>query len=607
MPRRQFVPPAIVVVALFALVPHSSRAADPPIDDLLRLAPPDAVCLVTLENLRDHARRFAGSKVATALARLPTVRAWLESDGRRRFNQARDRVETILGVGIEQIRDDLLGDAVALVLRVPKPGAEPQGLLLAKVRDRGLLARVIERLDQAQKDGGEVEQIVDRKRGGVGYHERVYAAGSGRKSDWYTITEDGVFVISNQEQLVTGVIDRDLAAKSKGSPPSGGFGDSPRLAALRKRLPTTALARLYLDPRRLEPLIPSGDASSQPGERRLLGVLARAVAAVDFAGAALTWDDGSIGIRVCETLDAAKVAPWVKRWAADPRPSNPGLDHIPPEAVAAASIHLDASALRDGLVGLLSPDERSKLEHVEIALGGLLLGQDVPLNLLPKLGPRVVAFVEAPVVSGAVGADKGRGELEIPMAVRIGLAPGAGAAANPVSIESALENALKTVLALATLDEKRGLSSARIVTSEHAGSRITGLDAQALFAFAFDQRGRNLVLGSSRSVVGLALSAKAGDRFGRLAAVGGPAPSFVALDIQALARALASRRGDFARALAARQGRPEKEVDGDLGQVLALARELDAAVLTHAIEPDATAAGQTFRLVLAGAAGTTPQ
>lgn len=603
----------ITVAILIMIAPACVCAADPPaIDRLLRLAPEDSVCVATVENLREQARRFAGSRIATVLWRLPPARAWLDSAGGRRFTQARERIETILGVRIEDVRDDLFGDAVALAVRVPERGAEPQGLLLVQVRDRALLLRVLERLDQAQKDSGELERILDRRRGEIVYHGRVHAA-VGQRSDWYVATTDGVFAFSSEESMITGAIDRWIAITSKGASPraNAGFGDSARLAAIKKQMPANALAQLYLDPRRLERLIPTGDASSQPAERRVLGLLARAIAAVDYAGAAVTWDDAAITLHVRETLDPAKLAPWVKRWAADDRVSNPRVDHIPPEAIAAASIHIDAKALHDGLVGLLSDAAPTPLDHVETVLTGLLLGQDLRAKILPRLGPRVVAFVEAPVIPDL--KKPGGGAFEFPMGIMIGLDPdrerGAGdpATANRPSIGSALENALKTVLALAALDDKRGLAGTRIITSEHAGARITGFETPALFTFALDQDQSRLVVGTSRSVVAHGLSAqgdaKTRDRFRGLAAVasGGESltPSFVVIDIQAAARALANRRVDLAQALAARQGRSVAAVDGDLAQVLALAHELEAVVLTHAIKPDAAWAEQTFRLSLA--------
>ncbi len=613
-----------ILLAIWAVtIPHRARAADPPpIDRLLRLAPPDAACVVTVENLREQARRFTGSRLAAALWRLPTARAWLNSDQHTRFDQAREQIETILNTPIESIRDDLLGDAAALALRVPEQGASPQGVLLVKARDRALLERLIERINHAQKEAGDLENAIERRRGEIVYHGRVYPAGAGRPTDWYVTTSDGVFALSSEEALITGVIDRWLAIAGAKKAPDGeevgtpGFGDSPRLAAIRRRMPATALARLYLDPRRLERLIPAQPAT--PADNRLLALATRSLAAVEYVGAALTWEDAAIAVRLVENFDPAKVAPWVKRWASDPRPSNPRVDRTPPGSIAVASVHFDLKALRDGLDHVLAPTERSAVENVETVLTGLLLGQDFRARVLPRLGPRVVAFALAPEIPKA--SEVSRKGFEFPAALMVSLneaggsEAGAVAAANRDSIGAAVENALKTVLALAALDEKRGLAGARIQSDLAAGARMVGFDAPALFTFAIDQGGGRVIVGSSRPVVAQCLEAGAdsgaGERFRRLASaatngeVPSRSPSYVVIDVQAAARALASRRQDVARAIAARGGRTAEAVDRDLEHVLALARELDSAVLTHSIEPDASSAVQTLRVSLSTTSGS---
>ncbi len=587
-----------ILVAIFSS--RRASAADPrPIDRLLRIAPENSVCVVTVEDLREQARRFAGSKLATALWRLPPARAWLDTEGHRRFDRARDRIETILGSRIEEIRDEILGDAAALALRISDQGAGPQGLLFVQSRNKALLSRVLERLDQSQKETGELDRILEKRRGGVVYHGRVYAAAD-RPSDWYVTTSDGIFAFSSDESMVTSAIDRWIAITTPGSSraASVGFGDSARLTALKGKMPAGAVARLYLDPRRLERLIPSGEDSTKPAERRVLCLIARSLAAVQWIGATLEWDDTAITLRVCETLDAAKVAPWLKRWAADERVPSPRVDRVPAAAIIAASINLDAKALYDGFVELLSPTERIPLDHVETVLTGLLLGTDVSTRILPGLGPRVVVFLKAPVVSARDGASEEG--FEFPMGLMIGL----DAPREKGMIGHALENALKTVLALASMDEKRGLGGSRIVTSERDGARVTAFDRRALFAFAVDQDGSRLVVGSSGSVVddclGLDRTAEVGSRFQKLASVGGSrSPSFVVIDLQATARAVEGRRRMLSRFLAERQGRSVEAVEGDLTKVLALARELEAVVVTHAIEPAAGSAEQGFRLVLA--------
>jgi len=111
-------------------------AAEPgarPAEALLRLVPPDAAVVLTVEGLRDQARAFSESRLAADLRRLPAVRAWLDSEKYRQFEQSRAMVETILGANLTELRDELLGDAVVLALRLPSdPTKEARGLVQHK-------------------------------------------------------------------------------------------------------------------------------------------------------------------------------------------------------------------------------------------------------------------------------------------------------------------------------------------------------------------------------------------------------------------------------------------------------------------------------------------
>ncbi len=57
-------------------------AADSPraADDLLRLVPPDATVVLTVESLRDQVRTIGASRLVADLRQLPAVRSWLESE-----------------------------------------------------------------------------------------------------------------------------------------------------------------------------------------------------------------------------------------------------------------------------------------------------------------------------------------------------------------------------------------------------------------------------------------------------------------------------------------------------------------------------------------------
>ena len=62
------------------------------------------------------------------------MRAWLDSEQHRQFEQSRAQIEAALGATLTDLRDELVGDAVVLALRLPPQdpvdASQARGLLL---------------------------------------------------------------------------------------------------------------------------------------------------------------------------------------------------------------------------------------------------------------------------------------------------------------------------------------------------------------------------------------------------------------------------------------------------------------------------------------------
>ena len=623
--------------------PHA-RAADPPgaIDELLRLVPPDASLVVTLEGLRDQVRSLGGSRLIADLRQLPAVKSWFESEKYRHLEQSGAAIEAALGVKLAEIRDQVFGDAVVLVLRLP-PGvptdpSQARGLLLLRARDPSMLHRLVTALNAAQQKSGELRRVSTRSRASTSYHVREFPEGSPRPPEWFVDFPDGTFAFSNSEEMIWGVIDRKppqpmvpavgppQAAKPDAITVSPGLGKSPRVLAVRRRLPERPLARLYLDPRAVERLLALAPPPAKPSDARFLEMLRRHLAAVDYAGAALSVRSRAIVVDAVETLDASKVDGWLRRWAGDSRPDRRDLRRVPRTAMALASAHLEMTAFRDALYQLVPESEHPKLRNLEALMTGLMLGQDFASRILPALGPGVIAYLDSPPESAADrpdGEDRppGRGGL-FPLVIAADL-PAGSHGPNPggdpggpsgVVVSDAIENALRTLLTIMALDEKRGQGRAALTTTEAAGASVTTLNIPIPFAFAIDRVGGRLVLGTTAPAVARYLEAasdpEAGGRFRDWRAAAFPSyETFLCVDLEALTRLGGQHRDRLARRLAARQNRPAEEVVHDLEHVLALARLFRAAFIASRVEPDATALHRSFGLIVPesrGPAGTTP-
>ena len=172
-----------------------------------------------------------------------------------------------------------------------------------------------------------------------------------------------------------------------------------------------------------------------------------------------------------------------------------------------------------------------------------------------------------------------------------------------ITLAAALDNALRTLLALTTLDEKHGLGRSRITTREVAGATVTTLDVPLPFAYAVDPVHGRLVLGTSAIAVARYLESaanpQAGQRFREFRAAAFPdADTFACVDLDALTRLAVSYRDRLVRNIAARQKRPAADVAQDVEHVLALARLFRAAFLASRMEADATAVHRTVGVLL---------
>jgi hypothetical protein len=642
--RRATVGTWLSVAAGLALViagtSRETRAAETSTaaDDLLRLVPPSASLVLTIEGLRDKVRTIGASRLIADLRQVPAVKSWLASEKFRHLERSCAQIEIALGVKLPEIRDELLGDAAVLVLRLP-PGdpidpSQARGLLLLRAHDPALLARLISAVNKAQRDSGELKRVDDRQRGDTTYHVREFPDGSGRPAEWYVVYPDGTFAFSNSQELIWEVVDRKPSGPNPpavgapepvtvaGSPAGPGLGESPRLIAVRRRLPERPLARLYVDPRSVERLLAQARPSAKPGDIEFLAMLKRHLAAVEYAGAALVWRSDAIVVHAVETLDASRTDGWLRRWAGDSRPYRKDLLRVPRTALAVASAHVDLLALREALYKAVPEADHQRLRNLEAVLSGLMLGDDLPSQILPAIGPGVMAYLDAPSESPGASAEGSRtsavrGRL-FPLVVVVDLSADR-ANAKPASVRGrataflvsdAVENALHTLLAVMALDEKRGRGRAAVVTRKVAGATVMTLDVPIPFAFAVDRSEERLILGTSSASVARYLEGVSESEAGALfrdlrAAAFADYETFVCLDLEGLTRLLGQYREQVARNLATRQNRPAAEVEGDLEHMLALARLFRAAFVASRIEPDASAIQRNFGVILKDASRPT--
>ena len=131
---RSFLRPSRTAVlwaaAVFALA-APLRAASPR-DELLRFVPEDVGFCFVLQDLRAHAADLADSPFVEQVRQSPIGAALRGSQELKRLDQADKTLRQQLGVGWDQLRDDVFGDAIVFAYRPGPPGKpdQEQGLVL---------------------------------------------------------------------------------------------------------------------------------------------------------------------------------------------------------------------------------------------------------------------------------------------------------------------------------------------------------------------------------------------------------------------------------------------------------------------------------------------
>ncbi|GAC1470883.1 MAG: hypothetical protein NVSMB9_16430 [Isosphaeraceae bacterium] len=550
-------------------------------DCLLRLVPRDASVTIAVEDLRGNSRALAGSPLAEELRRLPVVKTWMASNGFLGLQQALDRAQKVLGENLATLRDEMLGEAFVLTLRLP-PGARPdeaRGLLLVRVPNRGLLDRLLEGLNASTSKGSERPRVSKRTRGGTTYHVREFPPGP-RPDEFYALLKDRVFAWSNSEALLHGVIDGQ-ADGSRGLDGVDGF------QKVRGLLPGHALASLFVDPRFVERLLAAAPRARDAGESRVLALFGQYLAAVRYAGVALEWRDGFV-IHTEEVVDPAKIGPGLKRWAGRTGSPSSTIPRLPSNVLAAGNLHLDFEVLIDGLRQLVPEEDQVKIDNLFLALDGLLLGLATRTEVLPRLGPHVLVYLEPN------DPDEPAWKPSTVLSIELGEGPGSA------KVVAALETGLRTLLVLHALDPSHGGGRLRVESRTDGRTKVTTLNAQTPLAFALPS-GR-LILGTSAAAVTRALAARSdpngGQNFPPLQTPSfSKNVSFVCADLRALHAFLLRHRSDLARHTAETQKRTEAEAAHDLDQALSLMNLFDLAFLTSSVEPDFHAIHRSLGLV----------
>ncbi|HXG09886.1 MAG TPA: hypothetical protein VNK04_08870, partial [Gemmataceae bacterium] len=367
-----------------SLVVCPGAAAATPRNELLRLVPPDVGFCLVIEDLRgrsaaffasDFARHFRESPLARALAQDPEVRKLLA------FDQV---LQKQLGISAARLRDDILGDAVVVAYRPGPPGKpeQEQGLFLVRARDARLLAELVQRLDQVQKESGELKEVEIRTYQGRTYHRRVE-----RKGETYYYRSGPLLALSPQEAMLRQALACDLTAPADEEPPIA--------CQLRRLGADRQLVAVWINPRAFTAEIEGKAGRAGAAEAAALNNFLtywKALEGIALSAGAPQDFELRLSLRArTEELPA----PARRLLAAAAQPASLWA-RFPDDALLAAAGRLDAEALLGVLDGFLTPATRRALYDSLDRTLGAALGRAGIKELLPHIGPEWGLCVTAP-------------------------------------------------------------------------------------------------------------------------------------------------------------------------------------------------------------------
>src|SRR6185437_5149495 len=191
------------------------RAATPR-DELLRLVPDSIGFCLLVQDLRGHATSLHTSPFAEQLRQSPFMDKLRKSEELKKLDKFEAKIKDKLGLDWAQLRDDILGDALAFAYRPGPPGKpqEEQGIILVRARNAKVLADLIERLNKLQKDEGELKELEERRHNDVTYYRRVER---GKPPTFYFV-HGSILALSGQEAILRQAIDCDRTRSADAVP-----------------------------------------------------------------------------------------------------------------------------------------------------------------------------------------------------------------------------------------------------------------------------------------------------------------------------------------------------------------------------------------------------
>ncbi len=432
-------------------------------EQLLRLVPADAGFCVVVSDLRGQWKKlqeapwvkaFKDSSLGATLVRAPEFQRLvrLESDLKKH-----------LQVDAAQLRDEIFGDALVFTYHPAPPGRpqDEEGLLLLWARNPTLLARVIDRFNQAPNDGGDLLKLSRLKFQGKTYFRRVER----HKTQFYFL-QGNLLALSSQEKRIRAVI--EAAGQNNVKEP-------PLAKHLHRGGADRALAAMWINPRAFDADL-KAKAQKQGGGRadpqaQVVKAFLQYWQAIDGIVLAASLAEEP-EFRLSIQARTADLPDYLRALLSKEYQRSELWERFPNKAMVRLAGKIDFTALVELLRALTPMPARQALGTALKKNLAASLGLDPVKDFLPRLGPDWGMCIAA-----AAGPD-----VFPHVIVALAVQPGP----KPVAAESALFKAAQFFIHLAVFEYNRTHpESIQIHTDKQGKIEVVSLTSPKVFPSGF--------------------------------------------------------------------------------------------------------------------------
>jgi hypothetical protein len=356
------------LVLVTALAP--ARAQEPAAAELLRRVPDNLGLCVVVSDLRGQLDRLQQQEWFKKIDANPLVAAVRKSPEFGQVKRFQRQVEQQLGVNLDRIRDDVFGDAVVFGYQ-PPPRGQTKGeraIFLVKAKDAELLGDLITKVNDLQKQLGELTSLTSLEYRDLTYYKRVDA-----RATHYYLRQGPLLIVASDEDLLKAAIDR--GSESRSIP----------LEHLRRAKLDKAVFSVWFNPRVMELELEHSASKKLGAEGVILENMLKFWKGLDgvvLGCSNVEQPEGRITLLAKSGNDA-------REWLTSSRQPSDLWSRFPEKSIVACAFQIDFAKLVDEVQKLAPQKDRKALQDAARSTIGAATGLDVFGQIVPNLGPDV--------------------------------------------------------------------------------------------------------------------------------------------------------------------------------------------------------------------------